>query len=289
MSPAKSTTGAVDKSVTKRNFTRREDDLVFDKRYMVPGLSRGLALLQLFSRAKPHQKMTELAAASGLSRSATYRLVYTLEKEGFLRRDQSGYLYSVTSKVLTLGFEYIFSQPLTETAEDILRELSDLTKAGAHLITLDGWHCVYLARVVPPVLLIANLQVGTRLPAHLTASGRVLLAYQEKEALRSIYKLLVRECVDQPIPERFEDLQQIADKDRRQGYVLSRSRFDPSVSSLACPVFGRDGRVAAAINVVAPETFFRDNVSVEALRKHVSRAATILSERLGYTPVLKQG
>jgi IclR family pca regulon transcriptional regulator len=259
-----------------------EDEFAFDQRYMVPGLSRGLALLQLFSRNKPHQKVSELAAGLGLSRSATFRLVYTLEKEGFLRRDQSGHLYSVTSKVLSLGFEYLFAQPLTEVAEETLRELSNSSKAGAHLVTLDGWHCVYLARVVPPVLLIANLQIGTRLPAHLTASGRILLAYQDDGALRRIYKLLVRECTDQPVPKRVEDLLRTAAQDRERGYVHSRSRFDPSVSSIAYPIRDRAGQVTAAINVVGSDAIFKDNIHVERLRKMVAEAAAKVSKRLGH-------
>lgn len=262
-----------------------EDDSAFDKRYMVPGLSRGLALLQQFSRAKPHQKVPELAASLGLSRSATFRLVYTLEREGFLRRDQSGHLYSVTSKVLSLGFEYIFAQPLTEAAEDTLRELSNDTKAGAHLVMLDGWHCVYFARVVPPILLIANLQIGTRLPAHLTASGRVLLAYRDDAELRRTYKLLVRECVDQPVPKKVDDLLRTAAQDRAREYVHSRSRFDPSVSSIAYPIRDRAGQVVAAINVVGPDAIFKDDSHVERLRELVAKAAAKLSERLGYVAV----
>lgn len=259
-----------------------DDDSSFDKRYMVPGLSRGLSVLQKFSRAKPHQKVSELAASLGLSRSATFRLVYTLEKEGFLRRDQSGHLYSVTSKVLSLGFDYIFAQPLAEAAEDTLRELSNDSRAGAHLVVLDGWHSVYLARVVPPVLLIANLQVGTRLPAHLTASGRVLLAYRDEADLRRVYDVLVKECTDQPVPKNFDDLLKTAAQDRARGYVFNRSQFDPSVSSIAYPICDRTGQVAAAINVVGSNAIFKDDADIERLRKLVDKAANKLSAQLGY-------
>jgi IclR family transcriptional regulator, pca regulon regulatory protein len=264
-----------------------EDDSAFDRRYVVPGLARGLALLQQFSRAKPQQKVSELAASLGLSRSATFRLVYTLEREGFLRRDQSGHLYGVTSKVLSLGFEYMFAEPLTEAAQDTLRELSNDTKAGAHLVMLDDWHCVYFARVVPPILLIANLEIGTRLPAHLTASGRILLAYRNDAELRRIYKLLVRECTDQPLPRKVDDLLQTAAEDRERGYVHSRSRFDPSVSSIAYPILDRAGEIVAAINVVGSDAIFKDDLHVERLRMLVAKAAAKLSERLGHIAISK--
>ncbi len=80
----------------------------------MPGLSRGLALLQLFPRSKPAKTLAELAAGLGLSRSATYRLVYTLEADGFIARDAETRRYRLTSKTLDLGFEYLHAQPITE-------------------------------------------------------------------------------------------------------------------------------------------------------------------------------
>ena len=109
-----------------------------DERYIVPGLSRGLALLQLFTRHQPEQKLTEIAAGLGLSRSATYRLVYTLENDGFLRRDPNTRRYRLTAKVLSLGFEFLFAQPLTDIAQPFLRQLVDTVLTSGLLRKIDA-------------------------------------------------------------------------------------------------------------------------------------------------------
>lgn len=115
----------------------RDPDAV-DPRYIVPGLSRGLALLALFTNRRPAQTLAELAAGLSLSRSAAYRLVYTLEKEDFIAREPEGRHYRLTSKVLSLGFEYLNARGIPEIAEPVLRALSDATAAAAYIATLDG-------------------------------------------------------------------------------------------------------------------------------------------------------
>ena len=154
------------------SVTKKPNRDQIDSRYIVPGLSRGLALLQLFTRHKASKTLLELAEGLDISRSAAFRLTYTLEKDGFIERNAATRRFRPTSKVLTLGFEYFNSQSITELAQPHLRELSDATSASSHVVILDGWHAVYLARLAPPAVgLVSNLQVGSRQPAHLTASA----------------------------------------------------------------------------------------------------------------------
>ena len=254
----------------------------FDERYMVPGLSRGLALLQLFTREKPEQKLTEIAEGLGLSRSATYRLVYTLETDNFLRRDPVTRRYRLAAKVLSLGFEFLNSEPLTDIAQPHLRRLSDLARSVAHLVIRDGSEVVYVARVAPPVALVTNLQIGARLPAHLTATGRILLAFLPEEELRSVYQRIKSDSESTQKPPSFEALKTAAKADRDRGYVFNRSTFDPSVFSLACAVCDRAGDAVAAVNVVAPLSTI-ENLGGEAkLFQEVRAAADAISRQIGF-------
>ncbi len=254
----------------------------FDERYVVPGLSRGLALLQLFTRDNPEQKLTEIAEGLGLSRSATYRLVYTLEKDQFLRRDAVTRRYRLAAKVLSLGFEFLNAEPLTDIAQPHLRRLSDLTRSVAHLVIRDGGEVVYVARVAPPVTLVTNLQIGARLPAHTTATGRILLAFLPDDHLRAIYQQAKTAAEGAQKPASFEALRNTARADRDRGYVFNRSTFDPSVYSLACAVCDRAGDAVAAVNVVAPLSTI-ENLGGEAeLFREVAAAADAISEQIGF-------
>ncbi|MGD9921255.1 MAG: IclR family transcriptional regulator [Pseudorhodoplanes sp.] len=262
--------------------TRRPDEDRIDPRYIVPGLSRGLALLQLFPRSKPAKTLAELAAGLGLSRSAAYRLVYTLEADGFISRDPETRRYRLTSRTLDLGFEYLHAQPITETAQPFLRALSDRTNAAAHVAILDDWHAVYLARAVPHAGLVINLQLGARLPAHTTSSGRIMLAHQEEERLRVIYDRLRKEVRGPNAVPPLPDFNSQIAADRKRGYVFHHSIADPGLVSLAFPIRDHDSRVVAAITVIVPEKLSDSLGGERALRPLVHEAADAISRRIGY-------
>ena len=253
-----------------------------DPRYIVPGLSRGLALLQLFPRSKPAKTLAELAAGLGLTRSATYRLVYTLEADGFIARDSETRRYRLTSKTLDLGFEYLHAQPITETAQPFLRALSDRTNSAAHVAILDGWHAVYLARALPNAGLVSNLQLGARLPAHMTSSGRVMLAHQDEARLQAIYERLRKDARGTQSAPSAQDFNSQIAADRKRGYVFHRSIVDPGLVSLACPIRDHDSRVVAAVTVIVPEKLSDAIGGERALRPMVHEAADAISRKIGY-------
>lgn len=257
------------------------DEPEIDPRYMVPGLSRGLALLQRFTRDHPAQTLAELADGMGLSRSAAYRLLYTLEKEDFVQRDRATRRYRPTTRILTLGFEFLNSQAINDIAQPFLRRLSDITGAAAHLVVLDGWQVVYLARVAPPVALVSNLQVGTRLPAHLATTGRLLLSGLDDDRLRQTYRQIRRKNRGAP-PPPLETLEAELATHRRHGYIYSGSLIDPGLKTFASLVRDSSGAVAAAINVVGPGKLLDDFGGEVALRGVVGDAALSISRQLGY-------
>jgi IclR family pca regulon transcriptional regulator len=272
---------AKDRTVGRQEKSPAKEQTDIDPRYIVPGLARGLALLQLFKRKNPAQTLAQLAAGLGLSRSATYRLVYTLEKEGFIAREPGGRLYRVTSEILTLGFEYLNSRGIHGLAEPVLADLSDATSAAAHLVILDRWRAVYVARAVPSVVLVSNLQIGERHPAHVTASGRVLLAHQSPSRLQDIHKAMKRECRTAPVPS-LDELMAEARQDHQRGYVHHRSILSSGVVSLACPVRDREGKVTAAITLIAPDQAFASLGGEKSVRTKVAAAAETISKKLGF-------
>jgi IclR family pca regulon transcriptional regulator len=258
------------------------DDDRIDPRYIVPGLSRGLALLQLFPRSKPAKTLAELAAGLGLTRSATYRLVYTLEADGFIARDPETRRYRLTSKTLDLGFEYLHAQSITEIAQPFLRVLSDRSNAAAHVAILDGCHAVYLARALPNAGLVSNLQLGARLPAHTTSSGRIMLAFQEPERLRGIYERLRKELrATHPVGSPQDFNERIA-ADRKRGYVFHHSTIDPGLVSLAFPIRDHESRVTAAVTVIVPDKLADAIGGERALRPMVHDTADAISRKIGY-------
>jgi DNA-binding IclR family transcriptional regulator len=212
-----------------------------EERYIVPGLDRGLRILQLFSPSQPQWALTDIARALGISRSSVFRLVYTLEAGGFLQRNGDK-LVRLGPAVLSLGFAWLSSQDIGEVARPHLESLRDATGASAHLGVLDGEHVLYLVRAPSRLALISNVGVGTRLPAATTSMGRVLLSGLDPTALRLL-----------PAGQRPDEATLV--EDRARGFVAEPSRFEPGITSVAAPVRDHTGRVIAAINISAPESF----------------------------------
>ncbi|MGR3316464.1 IclR family transcriptional regulator [Roseovarius indicus] len=261
----------------------QKDDKV-DERYIVPGLARGLAILHLFSRENPELTLSELADGLGLSRSAAYRLVFTLDHLGYIARNPSNRRFHLTSKVLTLGHQYLETQPLDQVARPYLLRISETTKSASHLVVLEDWQSVYIARSAPPVALIANLQIGTRLPAHMTASGRVLLSHKSRNDLHALWTRMHENHSGAGADMTFEDLMKQADEDRSRGYVFGRSHFNLGTISFAAPVFDRPNNVVAAINVVATQELMDQFGGETKMKDVVLPAVQDLSRELGYSP-----
>ncbi len=117
-----------------------------DGRYRVPGLIRGLALLEAFSGERSSLSLADLSRVLGASRSSTFRIAYTLNELGYLVRDDATKSYRLGSRVLGLGFGYLSSLELAESARPHLEALRDRTDCSAHLAVLDGVEIVYVAR-----------------------------------------------------------------------------------------------------------------------------------------------
>ena len=144
--------------------------------YLVNSLVRGLQLLEEFTRERGSLSLPEIAERRGLNRTTAYRFIYTLRHLGYVELEPDTRRYRLGPKVLQLGFEFLHSQPLVAVAEPLLRELRDETGESAHLGVLDGDAVVYLVRVASEGVFSASVSVGSRLPAHTTSMGRVLLA-----------------------------------------------------------------------------------------------------------------
>jgi len=255
-----------------------------DERYLVPALIRGLGLLKAFSPAQPALSLGELAAAIGVTRSAAYRLAYTLEHLGFLRHDARSRRYTLGPEVLRLGYGYLASRDLVEVAAPVLEALRDRTGWSAHLGILEGTEVVYLARVPTRRSIASNVQVGSRLPAHATAMGRILLAALPEAEVARRYGGGALPGFNTRTAPTLPALQAQLAIDRANGFVATVSGFEEGVAVAAAPVRDVSGAVVAALNVSAVALHTNDQELRGTLRQEVLRAAAELSRALGHAP-----
>src|SRR5579862_4318011 len=142
----------------------------------VQSLDRGLSVIRAFDADHPQLTLSEVAAATGLSRAAARRFLHTLVHLGYMR--SSGGRFELRPKILELGYAYLSSLTLPEVAMPHLEELVEQVRESSSVSELDAGDVVYVARVPTKRIMTVTISVGTRFPAYATSMGRVLLAAQ---------------------------------------------------------------------------------------------------------------
>ncbi|WP_219268475.1 IclR family transcriptional regulator [Pseudomonas sp. Xaverov 259] len=248
-------------------------------KYIVPGLERGLLLLCEFSRRNRTLTAPELARRLALPRSTIFRLLTTLETMGFVTR--SGNEYRLGMSVLRLGFEYLASLELTELGQPLLARLCDRLNYPSNLVVRDGRSIVYVAKVSPPSVFSNAVNVGTRLPAHATVLGRILLQDLSLAELRELYPEDHLEQFSPCTPKSVLELFDMVQADRQRGFISGEGFFESAISTVAAPVRDQSGQIVAALGVTIPTTQIA-HVNFNELLLQVRRSADELSRLLDY-------
>lgn len=229
----------------------------------VQSLERGLAVLQVFSRENPAPTLSEVARLAGTTRATARRILLTLERLGHVRSD--GRRFSLTPRVLALGWSYLSSLNLWEIAQPLMEDLVEQTGESCSAATLDVPDVVYVARVPTRRIMSITLGVGTRLPAHATSMGRVLLAALGPDDLDAFLgaaplAVLTENTVTDPA-----ELRAVVDGVRLQGWALVDQELELGLRSVAAPIQDAEHKTVAALNVSAAVS----RVSLETLRDDI--------------------
>lgn len=255
------------------------------EKYLVPGLERGLRLLCEFNRQDKTLTAPELAKRLNVPRSTVFRLLATLERMGFVERNESGRDFRLGMAVLRLGFEYLASLELTELGRPLLERLRDELSYPCNLVVRDGRSIVYVAKAVTPTAFVSSVNVGTRLPAHATVLGRVLLEELSLAELRSLYPEEHLEVFSSSTPKTVLELFDMVQQDRERGYVLQEGFFESNISTVAAPVRDHSGAIIAALGVTIPSPHIElKNGQVDDIVQRVRASAEELSYLLDYAP-----
>ena len=252
-------------------------------KYIVPALERGLRLLGEFGRDSRTLGAPELARRLDLPRSTVFRLLNTLESMGFIERLNSGSDYRLGLAVLRLGFEYLSSLDLTELGQPVLARLCDEIRYPCNLVVRDGRSIVYVAKVTPPTPLTSSVRVGTRLPAHATVLGRILLEDLTLPELRALYPEDHLEVFSSSTPKTVLELFNMVEGDRQRGYVLGEGFYEASISTIAAPVRDESSHIIAALGTTIPSGHI-DAGRIDELVQRVRASADELSRLLNYQP-----
>lgn len=251
-------------------------------RYTVEALSKGLRILALFSERRASMRLTEVVALTDIPMPTAFRLVATLESEGYLERMPSGAVRP-SAAVLTLGFAALRGLDLVETSSAILGELFAQTKQTVNLGVLNADRVVYVTRLQSDAVLVtANVTVGSTLPAIVTSMGKVLLADLTDEELR---KRITPKAFEGPwgpnAVRNMTALKKELARVRERGFAVQDEELASGLRSIAAPLRNKGGRVVAAVNVAVPARAFSVDELLKRIREPLFSACERISRRLG--------
>jgi IclR family transcriptional regulator, pca regulon regulatory protein len=250
--------------------------------YVVPGLHRGLRVLEILGEAGKPMSLSEISRAMELGRSSVFRLVYTLRQMGFLKEGEQANTYTLGARVLNLGFAYLNQLPITTIARPHLAALRDTTGVSAHLSVLEGHDVLYLGSHQARTGFVSNMVTGTRTAAYASAIGWCLLVALSDAELEAFCEGQEMTAYTKHTPTDAAALKARVDQVRSDGYVVSRGYREPGGSSVAAPVRDNTGKVVACINISGPDSGF-DFARIDSFYVPETRATALqISRELGY-------
>lgn len=229
---------------------------------IVRALERGLALLQLFSQAKPQQSLTELARQAGLDVGTTRRLLQTLMVTGFVDFNATAAKYHLTSRIRDLAGAVDDFNDLRDIGRDYLDEISNKTRATAFLWTYADGHavCIDRVRAAIPDVDATWFTVGARTPMNCGGGPRVLFAFLDKEDRATALEQPLLARTPKSIVAKSELIAE-ADRIKKKGWDLAVDDFVVGLAGLGVPIFSKSGRLIGAISVSTLTTAFGNQKS----------------------------
>lgn len=228
----------------------------------------------------------DIAKTAGLDRSATQRIVHTLEELGYLARIADTRNYGLTTKLLQFSYNYIRANELVDKASPYLLEISRHLGETTNLLELDGAEIVFVARFPGRHLVNIDIVVGARLPAMFTAAGIAVLSRLPEQQVKRILAQTRLEPMT-PFTEIHPDklLERIRVVARR-GYAVIENETVLGDISVAAPITDHGGTAVAAINISVPTSRWSVERAEAELAQHVQVAATSISK--ARLPILRR-
>ena len=240
----------------------------------VQSLARGLSVIRAFDTDHPEMTLSDIARRTGLTRATSRRFLLTLVELGYVRTDDR--MFTLTAKVLELGFSYLSSLTLPEIAQPHLEHLAASIHESTSASVLDGFDIVYVARVPTRRIMSVRINIGTRFPAYATSMGRVLLSSFTPEELDAhLANPSFEGFTSRTITSRAALDKELA-KVRKQGFAIVDQELEVGLRSIAVPIRHASGAVIAAINVSTTAT----SHTLQSIQETLLPALRVAAERI---------
>lgn len=248
----------------------------------VPAATRTLRVLRFLAGQPDPVSLDRIARACDLPRSTAYHLVTAMIEEGFVVHLAEEHRYGLGVAAFEVGSGYARQEPLQRMARRPLAALVDRVGQSAHLAVLHGRDVLYVIEERAPGRPPLVTDVGVRLPAQLTASGRAILSALPHSQVRALFPdrsaFVQRHGTG---PTSLSALRALLAETRQRGYALENGEVTPGFASVAAVVLDHNGHPVAGVAVTFPS---QEDPAIGSLVAATRQTAAILTARLGGRP-----
>ena len=211
-------------------------------RYLINSILRACKILKSFSGDKAHFKISDLAHQLRLDRSTTYRILLSLERAGFVEKNEEAGTYSLGLAAFEIGNAYLMQTDLIQVSKPVMADLASKAQETVHLAVLSDIEIVYVDKVDSPRTLGVMSKLGQRGPLHCTSLGKTLLAFQpEDEQTRIIQKIRMTPFTSRTITSKQKLIEELRIV-KKQGYALDRREIEEDVECIGAPILNHLGK-----------------------------------------------
>ncbi len=247
-------------------------------RYFIDSVGRGFEILRIIAESPEPLTITEVAAKTGMVASTVLRFVETLRDLDFLAEGLVSGTYQPGPAAIRTGYLALQTSPLLALAQPVLEALYRNLGETVNMAVLDSRHIVYLARFKQQDMRSISVHAGSRIPAHCTALGKVMLAQHDPEEVAALYEGYDFPAFTEATTASLDRLLASLEQVRAQGFALQEQELVTGHQAQAVPVFDAGGGVAAAIGTVSARS--RDQASLAAERSALTEAAAAIGASL---------
>ena len=249
--------------------------------YVIQSVSHALDVLEQFHGNVDEIGVTELSKRLKLHKNNVFRLLATLEARGYIEQNKSSENYRLGLRCLQLGQTFIHQMGLLLQSRAVLEDLSKATKESTYVAVRKGGAIIPLDFVEPARTVRAVSFLGTVLPPHCTAPGKVHLVFESEGTPGQNLPERLDRYTDQTIVERSalrEQMKIIGES----GYAVERGEFAEDINAVAVPIRDYTRSLVGTLAVVGPAHRFSDDAVNHEIAPALLKAGAELSKRLGY-------
>lgn len=247
-----------------------------DEKYKAPALAKGLDILELLASANEGLTQVEIGKMLGRTTSEIFRMLAVLMQRGYVELGENDH-YHLTTKMFEVAHRHPPIRRLTSIAGEAMQKLANRINQSIHLCILHSGKLLVIAQVDCPDNNLNSVRLGAQIPIYDSASGRVLAAFMDDDALGNLLAL----AGDEPKERRARFLADLPTV-REAGYCEGTSLTLEGVINLSAPVFDFTGHAVAAVTTPYIRRLTgTSNASVEVAREALVETCRDLSRRMG--------